>query len=237
MEIAGALPELREEFARGPDEIGLCRTLQLEAAMHWEHARSAAAEDAWQRAAEYARRANDRRQLTDILGWLASAALWGPTPAAEGIRRCEGYLDEIGNHHRGQAVVLLHMAGLYAMRDEVEIAHATLNRAKSHLDCLGPTMTAAIIQPAAFIAMLAGDPATAEMHLRFEYESLKQMGETGVLVSERGFIDAIQRGSQDRTQPGRHGHVLREHRWLPGRYTRRDIVLRVPDQWRHGDVP
>ena len=192
MEIAGALPELREEFARGPDEVGLCRTLQLEAAMHWEHARSAAAEDAWQRAAEYARRANDRRQLTDILGWLASAALWGPTPAAEGIRRCEGYLDEIGNHHRGQAVVLLHMAGLYAMRDEVEIAHATLNRAKSHLDCLGPTMTAAIIQPAAFIAMLAGDPATAEMHLRFEYESLKQMGETGVLISEKGFIDAIQ---------------------------------------------
>ena len=192
MEIAGALPELREEFARGPDEVGLCRTLQLEAAMHWEHARSAAAEDAWQRAAEYARRANDRRQLTDILGWLASAALWGPTPAAEGIRRCEGYLDEIGNHHRGQAVVLLHMAGLYAMRDEVEIADATLNRAKYHLDCLGPTMTAAIIQPAAFIAMLAGDPATAEMHLRFEYESLKQMGETGVLISEKGFIDAIQ---------------------------------------------
>jgi len=188
VEIAGALPELREEFARGPDEVGLCRTLQLEAAMHWEHARSAAAEDAWQRAAEYARRANDRRQLTDILGWLASAALWGPTPAAEGIRRCEGYLDEIGNHHRGQAVVLLHMAGLYAMRDEVEIAHATLNRAKSHLDCLGPTMTAAIIQPAAFIAMLAGDPATAEMHLRFEYESLKQMGEKGILATTAALL-------------------------------------------------
>ena len=52
--------------------------------MHWNHGRSAAAEDAWQRAAEYARRANDRSQLTEILGWLASAALWGPTPASEG---------------------------------------------------------------------------------------------------------------------------------------------------------
>jgi DNA-binding SARP family transcriptional activator/tetratricopeptide (TPR) repeat protein len=181
-EIARALPELRNEFAQSLDEVGLCQTLQLEAAMHWEHARSAAAEGAWQRAAQYARRANDRRQLTDILGWLASAALWGPTPAAEGIRHCEDYLEEIGNHHRGQAVVLLHMAGLYAMQDEVEIAHATLNRAKSHLDSLGPTMTAAIIQPAAFIAMLAGDPATAEMHLRFEYESLNKMGEKGILA-------------------------------------------------------
>jgi ATP/maltotriose-dependent transcriptional regulator MalT len=30
--------------------------------------------------------------------------------------------------------------------------------------------------------MLAGDPATAEMHLRSEYESLKQMGEKGILA-------------------------------------------------------
>ena len=87
-EIAQALPELRSEFARGPDEVGLCQTLQLEAAMYWIHARSAAAEEAWRRAAEYARRTNDRRQLTEILGWLASAALWGPTPASEGIQRC-----------------------------------------------------------------------------------------------------------------------------------------------------
>ena len=150
---------IAQHFARGPDEVGLCQTLQLEAAMYWKHARSAAAEDAWRRAAEYARRVNDRRQLTEILGWLASAALWGPTPAAEGIQRCEDYLDEIGNHPRGQAVILMHMAGLYAMQDQIETAHATLSRAKPHLDTLGPTMTAADTQPAAFIAML---PATRD---------------------------------------------------------------------------
>jgi DNA-binding SARP family transcriptional activator len=182
-EIAQALPELRNDFARGPDEVGLCQTLQLEAAMHWNHARSAAAEDAWRRAAEYARQANDRRQLTEILGWLASAALWGPTPASEGIWRCEGYLEEIGNHRRGRAVVLLHMAGLYAMQDMVEIAHLTLSRAKSLLDTLGPTMTAAVTQPAAIVAMLVGDPVTAEMHLRLEYESLSQMGDKGTLAT------------------------------------------------------
>ena len=187
-EIAQALPELRNEFARGPDEVGLCQTLQLEAAVYWNHASSAAAEDAWQRAAEYARRSNDRRQLAEILGWLASAALWGPTPAAEGIRRCEDYLDEIGNHPRGEAVVLLHMAGLYAMQDKIEIAHATLNRAKSRLETLGPTMTAAVTQPAAFIAMLAGDPVTAEMHLRLEYESLSQMGDKGILATTAALL-------------------------------------------------
>ena len=187
-EIAQALPELRSDFARGPDEVGLCQTLQLEAAMNWNHARSAAAEEAWRRAAEYARRANDRRQLIEILGWLASAALWGPTPASEGIRHCEDYLEEIGNHPRGQAVVLLHMAGLYAMQDMVEIAHVTLSRAKSLLDTLGPTMTAAVTQPAAFIAMLVGDPVTAEMHLRLEYESLSQMGDKGTLATTAALL-------------------------------------------------
>jgi tetratricopeptide (TPR) repeat protein len=154
----------------------------------WIHGRSAAAEEAWQRAAEYARRTNDRGELTEILGWLASAALWGPAPAAEGIRRCEEYLGEVGNHPRGQAVILKHMAGLYAMRDEVETAHVTLSRAKSCLDTLGPTMTAAITQPAAFIAMLAGDPATAETHLRFAYESLSLMGEKDNLATEAALL-------------------------------------------------
>jgi DNA-binding SARP family transcriptional activator len=187
-EIAQALPELRNEFAQSLDEVGVCQTLQLEAAMYWEHASSAAAEDAWQRAAEYARQANDRRQLTEILGWLASAALWGPTPAAAGIRRCKDFLDEVGNHPRGQAVILKHMAALYAMQDQFETAHATLNCARFYLDSLGPTMTAAVTQPAALIAMLAGDPATAEMHLRLEYDSLSQMGEKGILATTAALL-------------------------------------------------
>jgi DNA-binding SARP family transcriptional activator len=188
MAIARALPELHSEFARSEDELGLCQTLQLQAAMHWNHARSACAEDAWQLAAEYARRVNDRIQLTEILGWLASAALWGPTPAYDGILRCEDYLDEIGNHPNGQAWILLSMAGLQAMQDEVEKAHATLGRARSLLDTLGPTMTAAVTQPAAVVAMLAGDPKTAEMHLRLEYESLTQMGDKGILATTAALL-------------------------------------------------
>ena len=180
-EIAQVLPGLRNQFARDADELGLCRVLQLQAAMHWIHARSAAAEEAWLRAADYARRANDRRQLAEILGWLASAAMWGPTPAAEGIRRCQDYLDEIGNHPRGQTVILQHMAGLYAMQDQAVMAEATLSRTETHLDILGPTMTATATQPAAFIAMLADDPVAAEMHLRHGYESLSRMGEKGFL--------------------------------------------------------
>ena len=92
--------------------------------------RQRAAEYAWQRAANYARKVNDRRQLAYIVSWLASAALWGPTPAPEGIKRCMEYLDEIGNHPIGKVGILLNMAGLYAMQDEFAAAQETLNTAK-----------------------------------------------------------------------------------------------------------
>jgi tetratricopeptide (TPR) repeat protein len=85
-------------------------------------------------------------------------------------------------------VILKHLAGLLAMQDQFEAAHAALARAQSHLETLGPTMTAAITQPAAFIAMLAGDPATAEVHLRFAYDSLSQMGEKDNLATEAALL-------------------------------------------------
>jgi DNA-binding SARP family transcriptional activator/predicted ATPase len=177
IEITRALPELRREFDRSLDDLGICRTLQVEAALHWKHARSGAAEHSWERAAEYARKLNDRRQLADILAWLASAALWGPTPAQEGIMRCKAYLSEVGNHPFGKAVILHYLAGLHAMQDDFATAQATLGSAKSLLDTLGAPITASTTQPAALIAMLAGDPATAEKHLRLEYDFLYRMGE------------------------------------------------------------
>jgi len=183
IDISRALPELRREFEEAQDDLGICNALQLEAALHWEHSRSGAAEYAWQRAADYARKVNDRRQLADIFSWLASAALWGPTPAPEGIQRCKEYLDEIGNHPIGKAEIHLNLAGLYAMQDDFTTAKARLDTAKSLLETLGPTMTAAITQQAALIAMLADDPATAEGYLQHEYDSLYQMGERRFLAT------------------------------------------------------
>jgi hypothetical protein len=183
LEIARVLPGLRREFEASQDDLGICRALQLEGALHWNHARSGAAEDAWLRAADYARKVNDPRWLADIACWLASAALWGPTPAPEGIKRCQDYLDEIGNHPIGKAEILMNLAGLYAMQDDFPSADKNLRTAKCLLEPLGPTMTAAITQQAALIAMLDSDPATAESHLRSQYESFNSMGERRFLAT------------------------------------------------------
>ena len=44
-------------------------------------------------------------------------------------------------------------------------------------------MTGVLTQHAALIAMLAGDPATAERHLRVEYDTFHEMGERRYLAT------------------------------------------------------
>ena len=187
-EVGEAMPELLGTFERDGDEVGLCQAWRLRAFVHWTQASSAAAEDAWRQAAVHARRAEDERQLTEVLGWLASAALWGPTSATEGIRLCERYLEEVGNHQTGEAVILNHLAGLYAMQDRAEEARQALARGLAAFEELGVTMTSSVTHPASFVAMLAGDAATAEAHLRRDYQRLEEMGERNMLATTAAFL-------------------------------------------------
>ena len=187
-EVGEALPELLGVFEEAADEVGLCQAWRLRAFVLWTQASSAAAEDAWRQAAVHARRARDERQLTEVLGWLASAALWGPTPAMEGIRLCERYLEEVGSHQTGEAVILNHLAGLYAMQDRAEEARQALARGLAAFDELGVTMTSSVTHPASFVAMLAGDAATAEAHLRRDYQRLEEMGERNMLATTAAFL-------------------------------------------------
>ena len=69
------------------------------------------------------------------------------------------------------------------MQDDEAAAHDALTRAQPLVDALGPTITAAVTQPVALIAMLAGDPAAAEAQLRLEYDLLEGMGERRILAS------------------------------------------------------
>ncbi|HEV3464742.1 MAG TPA: BTAD domain-containing putative transcriptional regulator [Actinomycetota bacterium] len=202
-EVGQALPELLTTFERAADEVGRCQAWRLRAAVHWLQADSAAAEDAWRQAAVHARQAGDDRQLTEVLGWLASAALWGPTPAPEGIRRCEGYLEEVGSHQTGEAVILNHLAGLYAMQDQAAEAGRLLARGMAAFEELGLTMTSSVTHPASFVAMLAGDAATAEAHLRRDYEGLEAMGEKGYLATTAAFL------AQAIAAQGRHDEAER----------------------------
>ena len=74
------------------------------------------ADAAWREAAGCARRAGDERELFAILGWRATAAVLGPTPVDEAIRRCEAFRDVVGASPVAVAWTLNPLAS--AARDE-----------------------------------------------------------------------------------------------------------------------
>jgi DNA-binding SARP family transcriptional activator len=181
-EIERTQAALEDTFRRAGDDSGLCRVGMLRAAVHWNLARSAPAEGLWREAAEAARRARDQRDVVECLSWLGSAALWGPTPAAEGIDLCEHYLAEIGEVPRGQVVVLSHLAGLYALQDRMRMARSLLDRCRAIAVEFGGTILESVTaEPAALVAMLDGDPVAAEEHLRADYDLLTRIGEKSFL--------------------------------------------------------
>ena len=164
------------------DDLGLNRLWRLRALVHWIAARSADADAAWERAAEHARRGGDEKGLADALGWLASSAYFGPTPVEAGIARCEAIQAQLGQDRRTQADVLDSLAGLWAMRGELETARRMLDERNAILAELGRTMHSAVSHPQAFVALAGGDAPAAEAVLRDGYERLTEMGEKALLA-------------------------------------------------------
>lgn len=177
----------RRIFEEAGDELGLCRLSYLEAQVYWLEGRAAAAEGAWQGAASYARRAGDERRLADILRWIPSAVLFGPTPAPAGIRRCEEIRWLLRRNLRAQSEILPALGGLHAMTGRFESAQELLAESDAILEELGFTIHSAP-EWAALIALLAGDPAAAERHLQAGYERLAAMGESQLLSTTAALL-------------------------------------------------
>src|SRR5918999_360336 len=107
--------------ARG-DELGQCRALCLRVREAWVEGHSARADDAWRRAAEHARRANDEAALFEILDWRASEALFGPTPVPTAIDRCRQIQQQVRGSPVAVARTFQPMAALHAMAGDFDEA-------------------------------------------------------------------------------------------------------------------
>jgi class 3 adenylate cyclase/tetratricopeptide (TPR) repeat protein len=177
LEVRRRFPDLAATFTAEGDELGLDRLWRLLALVHWLEARSGDAEKDWLIAVEHADRAGDEQGRADALSWLASSVFEGPTPAHEGIARCEGIRRDLRGNRRAEAFVLQPLAGLWAMRGEFGRARELLAESNAMMAELGVTMYTAVPYHEAFVALLAGDPAEAEASLRAGYERLREMGE------------------------------------------------------------
>jgi predicted ATPase len=187
-EAALAVQRVIPVFERCDDHHGLCSARRLEAWLHWNEARAAAASEAWERAAADASSAGDDHARAEILTWIASALWFGPTPVVEGIRRCEEIRSEVSGHLDAEALTLRHLAGLHAMNGHFDLARSLLATSNGVFEDLGLTLNAATSHNEALIEMLAGDYAAAEASLRAGFEALTQMGEQAFLSTTAAFL-------------------------------------------------
>jgi DNA-binding SARP family transcriptional activator/tetratricopeptide (TPR) repeat protein len=185
-------------LAEHGDDLGQCRAWCLRAWIGWTGALIAVADDAWRRAAEHARRAGDQRELFEILGWRASAAVWGPAPVSQAIARCTAIRDQVRASRVAVAVTLHPLGLLHAMDGDFDQARRLVRQGNEILDEFD-RLHSAVSHHEALVELLAGQPAAAEERLRLGYRRLEEMGERALLATTAAML-AQALHAQDRLQ-------------------------------------
>jgi tetratricopeptide (TPR) repeat protein len=162
-------------LVREGDHPGQCRAWYLHAQAAWIAGRVGQADTASCEAAVCARRAGDDHELFRILGLRATAAVLGPTPVDEAIRRCEGFRALAGASPVATVLMLNPLASLHAMRGEFELADHFVSEANETLDKLGSLGW--VSHHEALVRLLEGQPGRAEVPLRAAVDRLASLGD------------------------------------------------------------
>ncbi len=183
---AEALVEL---FERLGDELGLTKAWRALANLAWFESRSGETERCAVQVIEHARRAGRRGDELDSLAWLAVATCFGPTPAAEGVARCDELLEQAAGVPGVEATILTARAQLEAMLGNAEAARSLLARSLAIVGDLGNRLlVAGTSMNAGLIELVNGQPALAERELRRSHELLAAIGERSFLSTAVGYL-------------------------------------------------
>ena len=178
----GAMPVLEH----AGDDFGQARVWGLRAQIAWAAGQVGRADAAWSEAECCARRAGDERELFQIVGWRATAAVLGPTPVAAAIGLCEEFRDLVAGSPVADAWIISPLASLRAMQGEFELADRLLREAERTLEQLGGL--GAIPHHEAFVRLLAGHPELAEVPLRASLQTLSSMKSGGLLATTAAML-------------------------------------------------
>jgi class 3 adenylate cyclase len=143
---------------------------------------SAGAERRLRGSLEHAESVGDARMMSEAAHWIALMLMWGATPAEEALREIRSLRQSIGADRLAGTELRVAEGLLLAMTGEFDRGRDLATAGRAALRDLGQTVQwAAIVQPASFIEMLAGEYRAAEELLREAHEILGEAGERGYL--------------------------------------------------------
>ena len=182
-EVRREAPRAISVFEQSGDDRGLAEVWSLVGLLHVTEAHFGLAQEAWEKAATHARAAKERRDELEALSWVLLCMWAGPTHAGQGLERCAEILERAQGDRKAMASALFMRAVFEAQLGRFEDARELIVQARALLQEVGLTvwMAGPLTQMVGFVELLADDPIAAERELRWGYETLRSVGETGWL--------------------------------------------------------
>jgi class 3 adenylate cyclase/tetratricopeptide (TPR) repeat protein len=175
------------------DELALARAWWLSSSGDLAACRWRARGEAIERALEHARRARAGVEMVGTLaGLYAQALLYGPTPVDEAIARVEGLPDELDLDPPLRGSVHTSLAGLLALRGDLDSARRMFKDAAATYEEFGLRFrraTQAFV--GAQIELFAGDADAAERELRASTAAFDAIGAATSATTHRGLLADI----------------------------------------------
>ncbi len=190
--MAAAVDEAIPIFEAAHDEPGLVLAWRQRAGMYGVTNRNEDMAVAFEQVQVHARAANDRRAEVKSAYPLAAALLYGPTPVANAIPRCEELAQRATTDQSIAASIQALLAQLYSMDRRFDQARALVTQARRRLEDLGATVLVATAgMGAGNIELRANDLEAAEREFRTAYDQLSAIGEKFVLPTVGGLLSRV----------------------------------------------
>jgi class 3 adenylate cyclase/tetratricopeptide (TPR) repeat protein len=173
------MPGAIQTFEAVEDNPGLAKAHRLVCIVHGTRCRFGDFLESAELEIRHADLAGDRRHRARAVTAYAFAALYGPTPVPEALRRCEEVLTLAEGDKRSVGIVMGLFANLQAMHGNFDEARSLYGVGRGLLDDVGAGVIAASTAlQSGVVELLAGNAAAAERELRRALDTLTAMGET-----------------------------------------------------------
>ena len=189
---------------------------------------SPADQEALERATTYAQRTGLRRVQIQASSWLVATLMLLPIPADAAIARAENLLQTANGEPLAEADILAPLSLIYAYAGRFAEARKAIVRAQSAYGHSGAKVRRAMAANlAGNVELIAGDPVTAEQHLREAYEAFRTMGERAYLSTVAGWLaealhaqgrlDEAQQMTEEAQAAAAPGDIDAQARWRAAR--------------------
>jgi class 3 adenylate cyclase/tetratricopeptide (TPR) repeat protein len=178
-QVLGEMPGAIETFEQRGDHQGLAKAHRLVCIVHGTRCHFGDFVDSAELEIRHADLAGDQRHRARAVTAYAMAALYGPSPVPEALRRCEEVFLLAEGDKRSVGIVTCLFANLQAMHGNFEEARNLYGVGRGLLEEIGASVIAASTAlQSGVVELLAGDDDAAERELRQAYDRLMAMGET-----------------------------------------------------------